>query len=78
MWDQKTEHTWISYRDKGNHAEINLGTFRNVRCSNIYEALFGIYISLRRAMYLMYVLKFDNVDLDAMPEYLMKQFVHQV
>lgn len=29
-------------------------------------------------MYLMYVLKFDNVDLDAMPEYLMKQFVHQV
>lgn len=36
------------------------------------------YISLRRAMYLMYVLKFDNVDLDAMPEYLMKQFVHQV
>ena len=26
----------------------------------------------------MYVLKFDNVDLDAMPEYLMKQFVHQV
>lgn len=29
-------------------------------------------------MYLIYVLKFDNVDLDAMPENPMKQFVHQV
>lgn len=29
-------------------------------------------------MYLIYVLKFDNVDLDAVPENLIKQFVHQV